>query len=822
MKNHPKPRLSFKKIAFRVFFTLLGIQVLLAVVLLWLGYRLKGEIVPIISQQLKSEVLVGNVNLSLWANWPELSIQLKDLSLRDSAKLEEKPLVSAKEVSLNMNPLECLLNWSITVSRIKLSGVNVNLNRDSLDQGNWQFIQALSSNTDNSATKSGNDVNFKIKKVFLEQVKFRFQDINEGKDVRFNLQRTNLSIKKTDSLVEGHLRGSVYINSLKFNDKHDAFLFERQTELDAKFAFTHSFDKVILQDVVLKESEMEYKLKGSITTKKPTFIDLKVETANNTEKLVLPLLPADISYKIARFQHDGRISAVAHISGFASNGAEPRVVIKFRPIDGHVTIPDMPFALEKVSCEGTYTNQHDTLKQTGNVNSSVTIRNVKGIVHDIPFGAKVLVTDFKNPLLVIDVQVEADLAKKYKFQPYKNLIPQAGRVIFTANYKTFSKDWEDPEKLRHLPGNIKGKLEFKDAKVRFLSPAWQVKKMNGSIKIDQENLHLNNLNLTINNNLVFLKGNLSGWVSKIFDPNAEVKGNLSVSSPLADVYSFLDQNKKPKKKGKSKQPKFDNEDLPLKNTDLSLNLQFKKLVAKDFIAEDVTGNAQIKNQELKLNIDFKSASGKAHFDGHFTGFSTGKYFFSSGIKLQKVNVAETFKMFNNFNQTSVRHEHLKGRLNFDGKMSAPINYTLVPNISGLKGKFSAKLVSGELNNFEPIANLGNVVFRKRDFKHVTFDEMSAKFRLEGTRIYVPTMEVSSSVLQFYLDGEYDFDTLKNYEMNVRVPLKNVKNPAKNKDEHIHLKDVSKTSVPIKIFRIKGKNETKIDWKQAKAELKNLF
>lgn|GEM_PF-1435119 len=103
MEKQPKAILSFKKIALRIFITLLGLQFLLAAVLLWLGYRLKDEIMPTVSRQLKSVVLVGNVNLSLWANWPELSIQLNDFSLRDSAKLEKKLLVTAKEVALSMN-----------------------------------------------------------------------------------------------------------------------------------------------------------------------------------------------------------------------------------------------------------------------------------------------------------------------------------------------------------------------------------------------------------------------------------------------------------------------------------------------------------------------------------------------------------------------------------------------------------------------------------------------------------------------------------------------------------------------------------------------
>jgi hypothetical protein len=55
-----------------------------------------------------------------------------------------------------------------------------------------------------------------------------------------------------------------------------------------------------------------------------------------------------------------------------------------------------------------------------------------------------------------------------------------------------------------------------------------------------------------------------------------------------------------------------------------------------------------------------------------------------------------------------------------------------------------------------------------------------------------------------------------------VPLKNLKNPAKSKKEHVRLGDSDKTSVPLKIARTNGKTETKIDWKQAKAELKNLF
>src|SRR5450631_2787703 len=105
-------------------FTLLGFLLLVAIAVGG-SYYYKSEIVAAVNQELKKSVngdfSIGNVSLSLWDDFPTLSITLRDIFIRgpEYAKYK-KDFLSAKKVYVNVE-LAPLLHKALVVKSIRVT-----------------------------------------------------------------------------------------------------------------------------------------------------------------------------------------------------------------------------------------------------------------------------------------------------------------------------------------------------------------------------------------------------------------------------------------------------------------------------------------------------------------------------------------------------------------------------------------------------------------------------------------------------------------------------------------------------------------------------
>ena len=88
------------------------------------------------------------------------------------------------------------------------------------------------------------------------------------------------------------------------------------------------------------------------------------------------------------------------------------------------------------------------------------------------------------------------------------------------------------------------------------------------------------------------------------------------------------------------------------------------------------------------------------------------------------------------------------------------------------GDLDFSIKNGKLLNFEPLQNMSNFLFKKRDFNNVQFGEIRSHMTIRGTEIDIRKMEIESSVLRLFLEGRY---SLKDHtDLEVQVPLSNLK------------------------------------------------
>lgn len=253
--------------------------------------------------------------------------------------------------------------------------------------------------------------------------------------------------------------------------------------------------------------------------------------------------------------------------------------------------------------------------------------------------------------------------------------------------------------------------------------------------------------------------------------------------------------------------------------DVDVNIQ--QLIFRKFQASNFRGRVKLDNHALEARpVAMNVAGGTMEGNFALTHFFDPISPLSAEVKLNNADIKDLFLYFNNFNQKTVQAENLTGVISADAKFSATVteDYTVLP--ASMRGELNCKILNGGLKNFEPMENMSNFLFKKRDFSDVQFAELQSNFSMEGTNMDISRMEIQSSVLSLFLQGRYSFTD--STSLSVQIPLSNLKKRHKDfKPQNIGTHAKAGPSVFLHVYRNKDINsKIKIDYDPFKKWTKN--
>ena len=155
-------------------------------------------------------------------------------------------------------------------------------------------------------------------------------------------------------------------------------------------------------------------------------------------------------------------------------------------------------------------------------------------------------------------------------------------------------------------------------------------------------------------------GGIENVFSYLFLKNADLKiaGNLSSDWMIID--EFLDDTDKTSETSQESKPQAIN--LP-NDIVANINLNLIDLTFDRFHMRNFSSKISYKNKLLKAkDIVLETMSGMITSNITFEQVKDGKLRLISTTGLDNINVRQLFYEFHNFGQTTMRHKHLKGKI----------------------------------------------------------------------------------------------------------------------------------------------------------------
>jgi len=198
------------------------------------------------------------------------------------------------------------------------------------------------------------------------------------------------------------------------------------------------------------------------------------------------------------------------------------------------------------------------------------------------------------------------------------------------------------------------------------------------------------------------------------------------------------------------------------------NLNVDQYQVDKVLLQNLRGHVQFQNQVLIVD-EFSTDV----FGGNVSGIAEVNFMDQSRFPfrfeglLSRINAERMFADMDNFGQTQITNENLKGLI--DAEVSAVGNY--IPNV-GLDLKtlwitMQARVSNGELNNVAMLQKLSRFVDEEA-LNNVRFATLENTIEIRNETITIPQMRVVSNALNLYVAGTHRFNGKIDYSVQIAL------------------------------------------------------
>lgn len=793
-------------------------SLLVLIIILWFVLALivrnrKEEILAEITAQLSDRISgrleIQDMEPSLIRSFPNISVTLKNVSLKDSLYATHKhALLDIQDVYVKVNTF-ALLRKKVDVRQVNLKDGAIYLYTDSTGFTNTYLLKGK----EPRQPAAGGEPT--IRRIILENISFVMENHVKFKRYDLGIRRLRADMDFGSAGWEADVNLETHIKELQFNTTKGSYAKQKLLKTHIAVQYTRKDKTLRIPPQVFRFDGQPLRIGGEFDfSQKPAHFRLAINAPQIPFRFAASLVTPNIASKLDSIDLKKPLDVTADIHGRMQFRDTPYVKVNWTVKDN--VLEGRAITLDAVNFTGEFFNEVQPGLGHNNANSRLAIRQFSALYDSIPVKAgSIRVINLEHPVLT---------GRFTSSFPLTYLTHSLGHLFeFTAGQATVDLDYAGTWNPKDtIPGYIRGAIQVKNGAFAYLPRSQAFQSCNATLDFEGADLFFRNISLRSGASSVQMEGSIKNILNLYFSAPEKIELDWSVRSPLINLNEFQSFFSKRKKRTPAKPaPKHQRNmgrvmkqlDVVLEQSSVNMALAVDKLRYKQFAASNVKAGLRMDQQGIRLsNVAFGAAGGQMNLDGNIRHTGSGEQF-NVRANIRQVQVDQLFHAFGNFGQTGVTAQNLKGVFSATANVRGSMNEDATVKPHSMYGTVNFTLNKGALVNFEPLMNLGKFVFRKRDMSNITFEKIANTLDVKGSKIYIHPMLIASSVLNVELEGVYGIP--KGTDIRLRVPLRNPK-----KDELVtdvdELRKRRKSGIVINLHAVDG-DDGKVKMKLGKGD-----
>ncbi|WP_430411724.1 AsmA-like C-terminal region-containing protein [Kordia sp.] len=538
---------------------------------------IKGEIAKL-NKEHKGLISVGKSELSLFGNFPYISVKVYDLQIFETKEDNAPVIMDVKDIYIGFNFWD-IVNGNYDIQSLVVEDGIFNIVIHENNTTNIQNSLASTSDTETPAT------NIHLKKIKLKNLDIHTLDEATNTDVEKFIYTGTGGFSRKDSIIAGHIDTDFELNVIKNRDT--TFINKKHFEVHTDLIFNEYTGILDIQPSGIVMENGDFELKGSIDTKNDVDLDLSIKGTKPNFDMFIAFAPADVIPVLEKYRNAGEIYFNASIKGASNKGNRPFFNADFGAKKAFLENTEKGKKIDNMGFEGHFTNGENRDAST----MEFSLTDMTASLEKGEFKGSILVKNFEAP--EIDMQIDSNFNLNFiaAFFELEQVQGASGQVSLKMNFHDIV-DIDKPETaLQKLNQAYFAQLKVKDLSFNAKNLPVPLDTLNVDLVMNGKEATLKRFDLSMGNTDLSISGFLSDLPAIVHHTNIPIEAHFDVTANNLDIAQLT---------GYSAQDSIQ-KGIDEQVENLSLGLSFKAS-AKDFTESKYLPKGEFFIDSLSANL----------------------------------------------------------------------------------------------------------------------------------------------------------------------------------------------------------------------------
>jgi uncharacterized protein involved in outer membrane biogenesis len=453
-------------------------------VLYYQQQRLVKLAVQELNKQLPGELVVGSSEISVFQNFPYVSIAVKNVQFYASKVTVGRSIFEAEKIYVGFS-LSDILRQQYHVKVIFMKNGDLDLVQD--NNGRLNIIEAARLDHDTARTthNTTTELDLDLKKIVLKNMNISFLDMQSRQQVVSHIDKIQSSFRNDSLLVYADLQGAMVVDYTRSGDS--SMFHHKHLETDISLSYEKTSRILALHEAKLKLEDAVFNISGTADLQHDNLVDLHFSGDKTDFRQLFAFAPEKLAKELKHFKYDGHLDFKGSVKGKLQNGKLPRIELFFSCKNGWLHNTEYKRKLDSLNFKGYYTNGAGQSLQTSELRLlDVSARPDKGV-----FRGNLVLRDFTDPKISMRVNSELELEFIGGFLGIKDLQRITGHISLKMDFKELVDISLPEQTIDKLTGGIQSELTVTNLSFRIPSYPYIVEHLdmhanmkNGFVKLD--------------------------------------------------------------------------------------------------------------------------------------------------------------------------------------------------------------------------------------------------------------------------------------------------------------------------------------------------
>ena len=518
--------------------------------------RLVELAVKELNKRLPGQLAVGGSEISLFQNYPYISIALNKVQFYPNKQPGAPPIYEAERLYVGFS-LPDVLRQKYRVKALAVKNGHLDLVEEEDGQLNIVEASRMTGDTTASTPKTSASLDLDIKKLVLKNLTISYLDNRKGQRLVTHIDRIQSSFRDDDRQIDADLTGTLLVD---YTGHGDSTLFRhKHVETDIRFSYEKATKMLRLPEGQLKLEQSVFNISGTADLLHDNMVNFTFSGDKPDFGQLLAFAPENLAKELQHFRYDGHLAFEGKINGNVGGGRQPLIELFFDCKNAWLRNTVANKKLDSLAFRGYYTNGPGHSLQT----SELRLLDMHALPGKGLFRGNFVIRDFTDPKIMMQVNSDLELEFIGAFLGIRDLQRITGHINLKMNFKELV-DFSVPEKeISELTEGVQSELKVTDLTFRIPHYPYMVEHLNLHANMKNGFVKLDTLMFTIGHSDFHLDGSLS------------------------DLPALFHQQEKP--------------------VVLTLHAQSSKMILKELLASDTAMNSEVKSASKEEIHDFDIA-----------------------------------------------------------------------------------------------------------------------------------------------------------------------------------------------------------------------